>query len=823
MKYSFAQLIDVAMLQELMDDFYMVTGIPSGICDNASHMFTATGWKRVCTQFHRVNPITLAHCLKSDQYILDHLHEGPFVGYRCPHGLFDYAVPLFIEGEHLANVMTGQMFHEPPDLDFFRAQAMEYGFDEDDYIRAVQEIPIVPQERIAHVMAFLMCLTQTLAKVGLSRLHRLEVEGQRLEDARLLVLEREQAAEVIRQSHNMLTQIMNSVPQAIFWKARDYTYLGCNKVFADTLGLRSPEEIAGKTDFDLPWPIEEAEAYRAFDREVFASNQPRFHIIEPVQRADGTRLMVDTSKVPLTDAKGEPYALLGVYEDITERLRNEQELGRYRNQLEELVDDRTAELRNEIAQRELVQEALLQAKDAAEAANRAKSVFLANMSHELRTPLNAVLGFTQILRNNPELSESQKDNLDIILRSGEHLLGLINDVLDISRIETGQITVAETAFDLFGTLQSVRDMMRTRAKAKGLQFIMELDQALPRYIKGDEKRFKQVILNLAGNAVKFTDTGGVAMRVRESDGFLHVEVEDTGPGIAAEFVPKLFERFEQGGARKEGAGLGLYISRKLVEMMGGAITVKTEVGRGSLFAFSIRCIPADNAQAAPEKPRRFVTGLAPGQPHVRILVVEDTYESRVLIKTMLELAGIEVLEAANGKEGLRMFAAHAPDLVLMDMRMPVMDGYEAIERIKASAQGKKTPIIAVTASAFEEDRQKVLASGADEFIRKPILANELFAKIQERLHIVFLYVEESQSMAASVDKSSAKSMAEGLPRELTGQLKEALTVLDLHTFEGFLPEVAKHAPQLAEALKQLSHGYEVSMLMDILGKGSETP
>ncbi|MFP5257707.1 MAG: PocR ligand-binding domain-containing protein, partial [Acidobacteriota bacterium] len=225
MQYAFEQLIDLPMLQALMDNFYTVTGIPSGVCDNASHMYTATGWKRVCTHFHRLHPVTLAQCRKSDQYILDHLHDGAFVGYRCPHGLTDYAVPLWIEGRHLANVMTGQMFHEPPDLDYFRRQAREYGFDEEDYLRAVQEVPIVDQERIASIMAFLVSLTEALAKVGLSRLHRLEDDRQRMEEARQIAREREASAEAVRKSHYMLTQIMNSVPQAIFWKGRDGGYL----------------------------------------------------------------------------------------------------------------------------------------------------------------------------------------------------------------------------------------------------------------------------------------------------------------------------------------------------------------------------------------------------------------------------------------------------------------------------------------------------------------------------------------------------------------------------------------------------------------------
>ncbi|WP_051261704.1 PocR ligand-binding domain-containing protein [Desulfovibrio inopinatus] len=821
MKYSFEQLIDIPMLQELMDNFYNVTGIPSGICDNKSHMFTATGWKRVCTNFHRVNPTTLSHCLKSDQYILDHLHEGPFVGYRCPHGLNDYEVPLWIEGEHLANVMTGQMFHEPPDLDFFRAQAREYGFDESDYIEAVREVPIVPQDRVAHIMAFLVSLTEALAKIGLSQLHRLEVEQRRLEDARILAEEREKAAETIRKSHYMLTQVMNSIPQAVFWKDVDGKYLGCNTVFAATSGLDAPEQIVGKTDFDLPWPKELSEAYRADDRTVIESNSPRFHIIEPLQRPDGTRLVVDTSKIPLSlsGSKGKPYAVLGVYEDITERIRNEEELATYRNHLEDLVDERTTDLRNEIAERQRVEEDLRQAKDAAEAANMAKSMFLANMSHELRTPLNAVLGFSQVMRHSSDLSKKQIETLDIILRSGEHLLGLINDVLDISKIEAGQITLTEETFDLLDTLQSIKDMTSTRAKAKGLQFLMELDPSIPQYIKADEKRLKQVILNLTGNAVKFTEHGGVVMRVRATTNHLNFEIEDTGPGISTDDVPRLFQKFEQGSSRKEGTGLGLYISQKLVEKMGGKISVRTETGQGSLFSFSIHYALADQLLVQPPKVERFATGLSAGQKPIRVLVIEDTEESRILLKNMLDLDGIDIVEAVNGEEGIRLFHEHKPDLILMDMRMPVMDGYEATRQIKSTEQGQKTPIIAITASVFAEDRQQVIDTGANEFIRKPIIATELFAKIEKQLNITFDYAEAYPAASEGMSTPKARELARTLPHHLIDDLKAALTVLDIHTFKARLPDVRSHSPKLADELKRLADGFEITLLMNILGNG----
>ena len=453
----------------------------------------------------------------------------------------------------------------------------------------------------------------------------------------------------------------------------------------------------------------------------------------------------------------------------------------------------------------------------AEAANRAKSVFLASMSHELRTPLNAVLGFSQLMRTDPALNESQKENLDIINRSGTHLLGLINDVLEMSKIEAGRVARKETNFDLWNTLETIEEMVRSRAKAKGLRFILERDPALPRYVRADERKLKQVIINLAGNAVKFTHNGEITLRARAEEGgtILRFEVEDTGPGINAKTIPTMFEPFAQGDQNREGAGLGLFISRKLVEFMGGQITVRSEPDKGSLFSFDIHCESVAAAEIAPENAHRRVASLAPGQRAPRILVAEDTLESRLLMTKTLRSTGFEVVEAENGMESVKLFEECQPDLVLMDMKMPVMDGYEAIRTIRSTRRGKKTPIIAVTASAFEEDRRKILAIGADNVISKPMQAAELFEKIRLLLGIAYIYTEEQADGAEAIDQTGLGEMVAQLPEDVIGELALAMAVLDLDRFKTLLPKVAQHNPLLAEKLGGLANGYRVTELAEL--------
>jgi two-component system, sensor histidine kinase and response regulator len=413
------------------------------------------------------------------------------------------------------------------------------------------------------------------------------------------------------------------------------------------------------------------------------------------------------------------------------------------------------------------------AKDAADAANKAKSEFLASMSHELRTPLNAILGFTQVMSRDTNLSKVQQQHLSIINRAGEHLLDLIGDVLEMSKIESGRTTLHETNYDLYRLLNNLHEMLQLKAASEGLQLVFECSPKVPQYVKTDAGKLRQILINLLGNAIKFTETGSVTLRVsvlrqkaegkeetgREGDGeigrwgelqwvrgILHFEVEDTGAGIAPEEMDRLFVPFGQteiGRNSGKGTGLGLAIAKNFVGLMGGEIQASSSLGKGTKFAFEIafESVPATEVPASPE-PRRAI-GLDPGEPEYRILVADDRPEGRLVLVELLTSLGFSVREAQNGREAVELWSSYSPHLILMDMRMPVMDGYEATQQIKSQLKGQATAIVALTASAFNEERQAILAAGCDDFMNKPFREEVLLDKIARHLGVCYIYEENS--------------------------------------------------------------------------------
>lgn len=455
------------------------------------------------------------------------------------------------------------------------------------------------------------------------------------------------------------------------------------------------------------------------------------------------------------------------------------------------------------------------AKQAADAANKAKSEFLANMSHELRTPLNAILGFTQVMSRDSSLSTEQQQHLDIISHSGEHLLELINDILEMSKIEAGRVTLNKNSFDLQRLLDNLKEMLQLKALSKGLQLIVDYAPDVPQYVQTDERKLREILINLLGNAIKFTQAGSVTLRVSvvSSHGLLvsskkqqttdnrqltiHFEVEDTGAGIALEEVDKLFTAFgqtEAGRKSLEGTGLGLAISQKFVQLMGGDITVSSTLGKGTTFAFDIQLELTKATEIKTPQESRKVMGLAPNQPNYRILVVEDQPANRLLLVKLLTSVGFEVHEATNGQEAVALWSRHSPHLIFMDMRMPVLNGYEATKRIKSYLKGQATVIVALTASALEEDRIVILSAGCDDFMRKPFREEVLLEKIAQHLGVRYLY-----------DESGVKGKDEGTQGESrTDQRQEAWTNQPLYFHLSQMPRdwVAK----LHEAaLKCLDH------------------
>ena len=455
-------------------------------------------------------------------------------------------------------------------------------------------------------------------------------------------------------------------------------------------------------------------------------------------------------------------------------------------------------------------------------ANRLKSQFLANMSHELRTPLNAILGFSQLMTRDSGLTDKHKENLEVIGRSGEHLLGLINDVLDMSKIEAGQVELSEENFDLHRLLNSLEEMFLLRANDKNLELIFKRTLEVPQYIQGDEGKIRQILINLLGNAIKFTEAGKVTLRIsctgENSDTHLFFEIEDTGPGIASEEVALLFDAFVQtrvGQQANEGTGLGLPISQEHVRLMGGEIQVESKVNKGSIFRFHIRVATVEAKEIEIQQIDRRVVGIAPDQEVYRILVVDDAVENRRLLREILTPIGFEIQEAENGQQGVEAWKAWKPHLIWMDMRMPIMDGYEATKQIKAADRDRDTIVVALTASAFEEERAEVLTAGCDEFVRKPVSEKDVFDTIAQQLGVRFIYDTERPTNRPKTPASLALDALSGLPLDWIRAFHQAASEADTEAAENLIYEIEAAQEDLAKELTNLVKNFQFEKILTL--------
>ncbi|MEG4968382.1 ATP-binding protein [Microcoleus sp. B6-A1] len=532
--------------------------------------------------------------------------------------------------------------------------------------------------------------------------------------------------------------------------------------------------------------------------------------------------------------------------------------------LEQRVQERTAELAI--------------AKDKAEVANQAKSTFLANMSHELRSPLNAILGFSQLMTRSQTLSPEHQENISIIRSSGEHLLTLINNVLDLSKIESGRTTLNPHKIDLYRLLNDLEDMFQLKADDKHLQLVFDRSPDVPQYIETDELKLRQILINLLNNSLKFTHEGGVAVRVsKESLGrnqqaeggniehsevspntelsainglkisqfsqsnnqiiatpnddsastssfFLHFEVEDTGPGIATKELDDLFEPFVQtktGKDSQEGTGLGLPISRKFVELMGGKMSVCSTVGKGSNFKFDIQVIAVNAADIESPKPSRNVIALEPNQPTYRILIVDDKPLNRQLLIKILSPLGFELKEATNGQEAIEIWESWEPHLIWMDMRMPVMDGYEATQYIKSTIKGQATAIIALTASVLEEERAVILSAGCDAFMRKPFREADIFDAMHKHIGVRYIYEDPAQSdLSAIKEGDRAMSAADfvKLPDSLVADLKLAILNADMDLIDTLSEQIRLKDAVTAGAIANCIENFEYDKVLNLISE-----
>lgn len=507
-------------------------------------------------------------------------------------------------------------------------------------------------------------------------------------------------------------------------------------------------------------------------------------------------------------------AELGVaFDDMAgQRQRVEEELRKHRNHLEEMIAQRTREL--------------TAAKDAAEAASGAKSDFLSSMSHELRTPLNAILGYTQILKPQENLTSRQREQLDVMYTSGEHLLTLIGDILDLSRIEAHRLELVEAPFCLPRLLEQVLEIAKVRADQKNLELQYEVITALPEYVRGDEGRVRQILLNLLSNAVKFTRHGSVTLRVRydQTDaGWLNCEVADTGIGIPEDRLEAIFEPFTQlttEGQGREGAGLGLTITRRLASLMGGGASAESQLGEGSTFRFWAPLSASAAAEPLAKPTHENIRGYR--GPRKRVLVVDDTPANAQLLVDILQPLGFETTTAHGGREALRQAQEQPPDLVLLDLVMPEMDGIETARAMREHPQLKAMPIIGVSATVTASGRKRAFAALCDGFLSKPIRVGELLQMLGRLLQLEW----DIASPDAAVPAGDASLTATVPPPEVLETLRRTVQRGEFGELERLLKE---HVPDTAHSafcqrIRRLAASYDddgIVGYIDELGKAHD--
>ena len=688
-------------------------------------------------------------------------------------------------------------------------------------------------------------------------------------------------------SESRLNQFLEALPVGVSVYNPDGSIAYFNQTARDLLGADTiPESTAEQLAATYQLYVANTdELYPPENLPILRALKGEFVRVDDVEiRQDGKITAIEINTTPIFDASGNIVYAIAAFQDISDRKQAEKILADYQHTLEAQIDERTEQLK--------------QAALAAEAANKAKSTFLANMSHELRTPLNSILGFAQIMEPSPNLTVENRDNLRIIHRSGEHLLTLINQALDLSKIEAGRMMTDPKNFDLYRLLDDLQDMFQLRAQTQELQLSFHREDEVPQYVRTDDVKLRQVLINLLSNAIKFTQTGGIILRVKKLDKsgfvellessnaffdtatsirefainsrdltrlelgedaddltidpvvFLQFEIEDTGVGIAPEELGNVFKAFVQtasGQKTQKGTGLGLTISRQFVRLMGGEIVVESQLELGTTFKFEIPVGAVYAADVPAPQINREVIGLEPNQPCYRILIVDDREDNRQLLVKMLSPLGFKLQQASNGCEAIEIWENWHPHLILMDVRMPVMDGYEATQEIKLRIQQREQEqqgngemsislsdspipkIVALTASTIEGRRSFALLIGCDDFISKPFRKTDIFDTLKKHLGVSYIYSNSADFISTGDRSNQSDSTSNAvlaylpkLPAEWVENMKQVIRSADFDLIVRTIEEIRDAHPEFAEILQGHLNNFDYQKILNLIAEAEES-
>ena len=919
MDYKLSDLIDVEQSRSLLESFCEAVGIASAIIDLEGNVLIGVRWQKICTDFHRVNESTCKRCIESDVELANELKSGKkFSLYRCKNGMTDAASPIIIEGQHVANAFVGQFLLHTPDKAYFRAQAAEFGFDEQDYLHALDDVAVISEKKVAPIMDFLTSYAETVATMGLDKIRRKKYQEELLHHRKNLEEVVKERTEDLRASEEKSRLLLESVGEGIFGVDLEGKVAFINPAANRMLGY-GPEELVNKEIHAVihhsyadgsAYPKSKCPMYL-----TYAEGTDQHIADEVLWRKDGSPFPVEYTSMPIKKETQIVGAVV-TFMDITERKRTEEALKEKEAQLstavnsmvggifmidkdlnfqltnqqfhqlydfpiemgkkgmpftnllrrrarrgdygpgdaEQLVSkrlemyqdpartgqitiyedtlpgDRTTEVYraptadggfvfvvNDITERKKAEDELRIAKETAVEATKAKSEFLANMSHEIRTPMNAIIGMSHLALKT-DLTPKQHDYLKKVDSSAKSLLGIINDILDFSKIEAGKLDMELTEFQLEDTLDNISTLVGIKTLEKGLELLFKTDPAVPRALVGDPLRLGQILINLSNNAVKFTDSGEIVVstelvKKNNAQVTLKFSVQDTGVGMTAEQAAKLFQPFVQADAsttrKYGGTGLGLTISKRLAEMMGGEIWVESEPGLGSTFSFT-----ADFGLGKEKAQKQYTPGSE--LRGMKVLVVDDNATSRDIFQEMLESFTCVVTLAGSGPEGITELENARDDqpfeLVVMDWKMPGMDGIEASRRIKAHAGLNKIPaIVLVTAYGREEIMQQADEVGLEGFLLKPVNPSMLLDTIMQALgkaqpepsRLVRKYEQEAEVLEGirganvllvednEINQQVAKEILEGAGLKITlaNDGQEAVNAVKEHEYDAVLMDV----------------------------------